>query len=1090
MRRKRILAAALAAVLAAPLGLAGFGSSVKAENRNHERYYYDQLDADAKGIYDAMYEMYEKEIFKTGTQEYDLVANGHITSDQLAVYEGNQTAIVKMFGAARDAFCSDYPDIFYVDFSSLSINVSEKTVPAASVSENDTVVYGASLGTGRGNNYYTQGFAGQSAVESAVQKHENKINTIVQGAQKQSKSVREQVIYVNNAIIEGTVYTSADGSNEYVRTSYGALVKGESLCEGYARAVKTVLDALGIRSVLVQGSYRAPDGSDNLHMWNYVQVDGSWYGLDATANDGMKGGTDSEKYLLADKAVMEQNHIPDGVMSGSGFRFTYPKLAGDNSDDTEGTDSGTYKTLFQKSGLVVEYRDGTEAEGEVGVFKVSYKGMGYQEAVDKEQVYMLSRFYQYMPGTDEYVSGNWGYSDPKPFAMPQLKEALIVANGNSRYIEFAITKKAPAGPLYGDDLTAEDLKKNWNFQGTEADFIVSTGKLENPKGNFVPSPFAKKITPGNTGYITCGKTYHVRAEFNEQLEKYDGQEAGYKLTVKDGWSAEANSKIENFKWDGDRTIEFDFTTSEMLADNYAGYTIQITGLRGKGSLKAPDSFTYFAKKRIAICSYWPEGIDLTLGAKPVLLEPKDLSYDGWETEDGKKLVDVVDKIKLVATKPVVETGQPAQQAEQMMDQIEDALEQGEEITQSATFDIRLTHCNHNVIRTGNSVRLFVGFPEGFGPEQEGVVYKAYHFRKDENGKLIAEEISCVTTKYGLIITCNAFSPFAIVEMKNETGAPPVSQKLLVTNSVGGDVQIEGADGEKICELTELKESRTISIKAKDGYLIDRIYLSDRGAQKVTNNKSMKFTVKYEDLAGCNNILDVTFTEDKSKPEETQPEKPEKPSKPSKPSNPKPSADKEQGGTQQNNGTSQAGSSGDSGSGQSNNSGNGSGNSAGTAVGGNATGNGSGDKKTAANTETAAAVKAENPANAEKVQEQAGSSVQEQKPAETKKAADTALTLSSAREDEDNGAEQPVSEQETEQQESEVQGETGASAEMDMEGEQQDGDNDAQESTDTDAADRKTGSSSLLWTILISVAGAAVIVGAIAVYARIKRNWSV
>ncbi len=136
------------------------------------------------------------------------------------------------------------------------------------------------------------------------------------------------------------------------------------------------------------------------------------------------------------------------------------------------------------------------------------------------------------------------------------------------------------------------------------------------------------------------------------------------------------------------------------------------------------------------------------------------------------------------------------------------------------------------------------------------------------------------------------------------------------------------------------------------------------------------------------------------------------------------------------------------------------------------------------------MKAENPANAEKVQEQAGSSVQEQKPAETKKAADTALTLSSAREDEDNGAEQPVSEQETEQQESEVQGETGASAEMDMEGEQQDGDNDAQESTDTDAADRKTGSSSLLWTILISVAGAAVIVGAIAVYARIKRNWSV
>ena len=41
--------------------------------------------ADAKGIYDAMYEMYEKDIFKTGEQEYDLVANGHITSEQLAL---------------------------------------------------------------------------------------------------------------------------------------------------------------------------------------------------------------------------------------------------------------------------------------------------------------------------------------------------------------------------------------------------------------------------------------------------------------------------------------------------------------------------------------------------------------------------------------------------------------------------------------------------------------------------------------------------------------------------------------------------------------------------------------------------------------------------------------------------------------------------------------------------------------------------------------------------------------------------------------------------------------------------------------------
>ena len=68
MGRKRLLAAALAVLLALPLSLTGIGSSVKAENKNNERYYYNQLNADAKGIYDAMYKMYEKGIFKTGLQ--------------------------------------------------------------------------------------------------------------------------------------------------------------------------------------------------------------------------------------------------------------------------------------------------------------------------------------------------------------------------------------------------------------------------------------------------------------------------------------------------------------------------------------------------------------------------------------------------------------------------------------------------------------------------------------------------------------------------------------------------------------------------------------------------------------------------------------------------------------------------------------------------------------------------------------------------------------------------------------------------------------------------------------------------------------
>lgn len=891
MRRTRICAVMLVLLLVLSYSIVGAGGSVSAADTNNSRYYYSQLKDDAKRFYDAMYEMYVQGIFKTGTQEYDLVEKGHMTSGQLAVYEGRNEELLKLFGAARDAFYADYPDIFYVDFSSLSITVSTSGTVEEETVENKSAAYTVSLGIGRGDTYYVEGFTDQQQVESAVKEQEARVNEIVQGAKNHSASVREQVAYVYDAIIENTEYSldtnCAPGNAGHVRTSYGALVKGQSLCEGYARAVKTVLDAMGIRSVLVQGYYHAPDGSDNLHMWNYVQIDGKWYGLDATAGDGMKGTAADNQYLLADQSVMGANHRPDGVMSDSGFRFTYPQLTGadggseggEQTPDAGSTDSSGYKTLFDKEGLLVQYRDGTASEGDVGVFKTSYKGMGYQDAVDSEGVYILTRFYQYLPGTGEYEVGNWGYSDPKPFAMPQLKDALVIANANSRYIEFAITKKAPAGPLYEEDLTIEELEKNWNFQGTEADFIVSTGKLDNPKGTFVPAPFASKITPGNTGYLTCGKKYHVTVVFDEQLVLTGKETAGLKVTVKDGWSAEKYSKIENFQWDNDRTVEFDFTPSDMLADNYADYTFQVTGLQGKGSLKPPTSFTYDAKKKISVCAYRSQGIYLNLGAKPQLLEPADIFCGDWMNEHQEKLKNVKN-IVLTASKPELVVDTPSsEQTDQMLDLIDDRLSEGYTVEKSATYNIRLMTCNQNIIQTGQSVRLHIGFPEGYGPEDAGVSYKAYHFLKDKSGKITGvEELDCIVTDKGLIVTCYSFSPFAVVALKEKEGAvmdvdAAIAQKLLVMNSAGGDVEIQEDKNARMCEMSEKGQKRTIVIKAKDGYVISGLYLNGE-PRNVSDSKSMKFTVKYEDLKGVGNILDVVFAQDKPK-QETAPSAQEK-----------------------------------------------------------------------------------------------------------------------------------------------------------------------------------------------------------------------
>ncbi len=882
MKQKKRMIVFLAAMFVLAFCLIGNGSRVKAAN--NVRYYYQQLSGDARQIYDGMYNMYVQGIMKTGTQSYDLVGNGHLGEVQLAAYEGNYEALLKAFGAARDAFYADYPEIFYVDFSSLAIGVYEDGQGG----------YQAYLGVRDGkDSYFVEGFTGSQQVEEAQSAQEAKINEIAQGAGGAS-SVREKVIYAHNAVTENTSYRLEDncssGNGGHIRTAYGALVKQESLCEGYARAVKTVLDSMGINSVLVQGYYLDTDGSRNLHMWNYVQVDGKWYGLDATIDDGMENGDVSDVYLLADSTVMGQHHIPDGVMSGAGFRFTYPQLEtfqpenpdsgaqpdnpdsgtgkpvnpdaetpqpGDGSQgegtvpDTGNEDEEGYKVVFSQDGLVVGYKDGTGTEEDVGIFKVSYNGMGYQEAA-KKGIYILSRFYQYMPGFGECVAGNWGYSDPTPFMMSQREDALIIPNGNSKYLEFAVTNIPPKGPLYGEDLSAEDLKNNWNFQGTESDFLVSTGKLENPKGNFVPSPFAVKLSPGNTGFLTSGKKYTVTAVFNEKLEEYDGQTVGYELNVKDGWSAAANCKIENFRWDGDRTVTFDFTPSEMFADNSARYDFQITGLR-VGSQKVPDVFSYYSKRKISICAFRPQGYFWNVFGAPKLLEPGDLSYNGWQLSTGENLTDAVTNVVLVASKPELTVTTPdAGQTGEMIDKIEGT---GAEVVASSTYNIDLLICNQSVVKTGDGVRISVGFPEGYGADTEGVEYKAYHFIK-ENGKIVGvEEINCVVTEYGLVIACKSFSPYAIAAVKADHDAVP-EKSVLFLNAEGGEVV-----GDKIIELEKGQSSRTVTVQAKDGYCISGINVSGNELQ-VTNSKTMNIVLSYDNLPYDENIAEVRFTAEK------------------------------------------------------------------------------------------------------------------------------------------------------------------------------------------------------------------------------------
>ena len=123
---KRLTAAVLALLLAVMPAFVWPAEKTYAakEDGQHYLYFGKQLGAEAKQFYDAMYQMYEDGTFQTGVESLDLVAGGYVTQEQLAAYADGSQELLLSLGAARDAFYADYPEVFYVDFSSLSLRVT------------------------------------------------------------------------------------------------------------------------------------------------------------------------------------------------------------------------------------------------------------------------------------------------------------------------------------------------------------------------------------------------------------------------------------------------------------------------------------------------------------------------------------------------------------------------------------------------------------------------------------------------------------------------------------------------------------------------------------------------------------------------------------------------------------------------------------------------------------------------------------------------------------------------------------------------------------------------------------------------------
>lgn len=92
-------------------------------------------------------------------------------------------------------------------------------------------------------------------------------------------------------------------------TTYGVLINGVGVCQGYASAMSKLLNMVGIENQFIIGTGQGSRGTE-AHGWNKVKIEGQWYHLDTTWNDPVPDRPDgiSYKYFNLTDEQMAKDH--------------------------------------------------------------------------------------------------------------------------------------------------------------------------------------------------------------------------------------------------------------------------------------------------------------------------------------------------------------------------------------------------------------------------------------------------------------------------------------------------------------------------------------------------------------------------------------------------------------------------------------------------------------------------------------------------------------------------------------------------------------------------------------------------------------
>ena len=225
-------------------------------------------------------------------------------TEQINVYSYNLPYTAEVVDAVADLILNGLPEVFHV--SAISIGY-----------------YGSSFYFIKPNYQYTK--AQYTTMCNAIESASSAILTGVKG--NSSLTDVQKALLIHDRLAVHCEYEYQNYLDEKLTADsysvYGALVKKQAVCEGYAKAYMYLLDKVGIDSYICSSSQLK-------HAWNIVEIDGKYYHVDVTWDDpvwDISGRVEHTYFMLSTYALKT---VDGGAHSANDFDTTPTSTAYDD----------------------------------------------------------------------------------------------------------------------------------------------------------------------------------------------------------------------------------------------------------------------------------------------------------------------------------------------------------------------------------------------------------------------------------------------------------------------------------------------------------------------------------------------------------------------------------------------------------------------------------------------------------------------------------------------------------------------------------------------------------------------------------------